>query len=128
MHHDTSANRVHRCSVGVVELDALVRLEVAAHRRAETIGLVDVGLIGERDGAAEPGVAGSLNQSSDVRGCVKTNMGVSSGRPFRYVRRRVALPRASTVGRLSHAANVTYGNQVALCHLNPLYVLILNHP
>jgi len=34
-----------------------MRLEVATHRRAETVGLIDVGLIGERDGAAEPGVA-----------------------------------------------------------------------
>src|SRR6266511_3522514 len=58
MHYDTSANRVHRRSVGVVELDSLMRLEVAAHRRAETISLVYVGLIGERDGAAEPRVPG----------------------------------------------------------------------
>src|SRR6185503_20509993 len=43
--------------VGVVELDALVRLEVAAHCRTEPIGLVDVGLVREGDGTAKPGVA-----------------------------------------------------------------------
>src|SRR5207245_8406544 len=36
---------------------ALVRLEVAAHGRAEAVGLIDERLVRERDGTAEPGVA-----------------------------------------------------------------------
>src|SRR5437868_6120103 len=38
---------MHRRAVGVVALDSLMRLEVAAHRRAEAIGLVDVRPVGE---------------------------------------------------------------------------------
>ncbi len=40
--HGAVADRVHRRAVGVVELHALMRLEVAAHRRAVAVGLVDV--------------------------------------------------------------------------------------
>src|SRR6266545_4156447 len=58
MHHDTCPNRMHRGPVRIIELDPLMRLEVAAHRRAEAVRLIDVGLVGQRDGAAEPRVPG----------------------------------------------------------------------
>ena len=59
-HDDAVPDGVHRGPIGVVELDALVLLEVAAHRRAVAVGLVDVGLVAEGDGAPEPGVAHPL--------------------------------------------------------------------
>src|SRR5437773_4275696 len=58
MDHHTVPNGVHRRAVGVVELDALVGLEVAAHCRAEAVRLVDVRLVMEIDWPTEPGVAG----------------------------------------------------------------------
>src|SRR5204862_3965679 len=57
MGHDSIANRMDGRPVGIVELDALVRLEVAAHRRAEAVGLVNVRLVRERNRATKPCVA-----------------------------------------------------------------------
>src|SRR5215472_16474982 len=59
---------MHRRPVGVVELDPLMGLEVAAHRRAEPVGLVDIGLVGEIDRAAKPGVAKCRRGYRSVRG------------------------------------------------------------
>src|SRR6266540_3117378 len=62
---DFQVQMVVRGAAGVADegnnvpgFDTLVRLEVAAHGRAEAVRLVDVGLVGKRDGAAEKGVAG----------------------------------------------------------------------
>ncbi len=52
-HDDPRSDGVHRGPARIVELDALVLLEVAAHRRAVAVGLVDERLVGVRDGAAE---------------------------------------------------------------------------
>src|SRR5437762_10326563 len=57
MGHDSIANRMDGRAVGIVELDALVRLEVAAHRRAEAVGLVNVRLVRERNRTTKPCVA-----------------------------------------------------------------------
>ena len=43
-----------RSAVRIVELDALMLLEVPAHGGAVTVGLIDVGVVGRGDGAAEP--------------------------------------------------------------------------
>src|SRR5690606_8303044 len=51
-------DRVDRRARRVVELDALMLLEVAAHGRAVAVRLVDVGIgVRVRDGAAQPGAA-----------------------------------------------------------------------
>ena len=59
MHDGASPDRKHGRPVGIVELDPLVLLEVAAHRRAVAIGLIDVRVVGRVDRSAEPGRAGS---------------------------------------------------------------------
>ena len=55
-HHHPVADGVDRRTVGVVELDALMLLEVASHGRAVAVRLVDVRLIGGENGALEPAV------------------------------------------------------------------------
>src|SRR5207247_11244816 len=55
-HYHAVANGVDRRPVGVVELDALMLLKVAAHGRAVAVRLVDEGLIGGETPALEPGV------------------------------------------------------------------------
>src|SRR5947199_9607789 len=55
-HYHAVANGVDRRPVGVVELDALMLLKVAAHGRAVAVRLVDEGLIGGENRALEPGV------------------------------------------------------------------------
>ena len=53
--HEAVADGEHRRAIGVVELDALVRLEEPAHGAAIAVGLVDVVVGRRRDRAAEPG-------------------------------------------------------------------------
>ena len=89
------ADRMHRRAIGVVELDALMRLEVAAHRRAEAVGLIDVRLICESYWAAEPGVAESRGLAGERYGPVHFG---PRGIPNPFPRpRRVRRPRAATV-------------------------------
>ena len=56
-HDHAVADREDRSPVGVVELDALMLLEIAAHRRAVAVRLVDVRLVGEGDRPSEPRMA-----------------------------------------------------------------------
>ncbi len=58
VNHDPAADGADQRAVGVVELDALVGLEVAAHRRAVPVGLVDEAVVVEGDRPLEPGGAG----------------------------------------------------------------------
>ncbi|MEI8258671.1 MAG: hypothetical protein WCJ30_23605, partial [Deltaproteobacteria bacterium] len=60
VHHHARRGGEHRRAGGIVELHALVLLEVAAHRRAVAVGLVDVRLVSESDGPAEPDVVRRL--------------------------------------------------------------------
>src|SRR3989475_783301 len=53
------ADRMNGRSVRVVELDALVLLEIAPNGRAVAVRLIDVRLVGERDGPSEPRVSGA---------------------------------------------------------------------
>src|SRR6266700_928698 len=58
---------MHRRPVGIAELDALMRLEVAAPRPAEAIGLSDVSLVREPNWTAEPGVPRHSRGLDDTR-------------------------------------------------------------
>src|SRR4051812_38520037 len=53
--HRAGAGRVNRGAVRVVELHALVLLEVAAHSRAIAIRLVNENVVVQRYGTAKPG-------------------------------------------------------------------------
>src|SRR3954470_1864712 len=54
VYHLPRPDGVDRRAVGIVELDTLVLLEVASHGGAVAVGLIDVGIVSRRDGAAEP--------------------------------------------------------------------------
>src|SRR5258706_15661707 len=62
MYDDAVTNRMHRRAIRIVEFDSLVRLEGAAHRRPETVGLVDERLVTECDRALEPRVPRRLRR------------------------------------------------------------------
>src|SRR3954468_23634996 len=123
MHHDSIADGVDGRSVGVVEFDALMRLEVAAHRRAEAVCLIDVGLIGARNWAAKPNVLGPGD-----RGTARNASGVRSGPRLAYLPSGALFPCASTVVGVLGALNGANPDErpvFIINDANPQHVLIL---
>ncbi len=70
--HRSSQRGHDRRPVRVVELDALVFLEEAAHRRPVAVGLIDVGIVREGDRATQPCGQRVAGRSGVARRVVKT--------------------------------------------------------